>query len=86
MIEAGIPGYSASNWYGIAAPARTPRATVMRLNAVIREAMTAPDVAERFIALGLEPATSTPDAYSEFVKTEIDKWAKVVKASGLRPD
>lgn len=74
------------NWYGMAAPAKTPRAVVMTLNTEIRAAIAAPDVAERFIALGLEPATSSPEEFSEFVKTEIDKWAKVVKASGLRPD
>jgi tripartite-type tricarboxylate transporter receptor subunit TctC len=86
MIEAGIPGYSASNWYGIAAPAKTPRPIVMRLNKEIRAAMAAPDVAERFIALGLEPVTSSPEEFSAFVKSEIAKWRKVVKASGLRPD
>src|SRR6476661_8743344 len=64
MIEAGIPGYSASNWYGIAAPAKTPRPVVMRLNNEIRAAMAAPDLAERFIALGLEPATSSPEEFS----------------------
>ena len=86
MIEAGIPGYSASNWYGMAAPAKTPRAIMMKLNKEIRAAIGAPEVAERFIALGLEPATSTPEEFSAFVKAEIEKWAKVVKASGLRPD
>jgi tripartite-type tricarboxylate transporter receptor subunit TctC len=86
MIEAGIPGYSASNWYGMAAPAKTPRAVIMRLNKEIRAAMATPDLAERFIALGLEPATSSPEEFSAFVKSEIAKWAKVVKASGLRPD
>ena len=86
MIEAGIPGYSASNWYGMAAPAKTPRPVVMRLNEEIRATMASPDLAERFIALGLEPATSSPEEFSAFVKSEVDKWAKVVKASGLRPD
>jgi tripartite-type tricarboxylate transporter receptor subunit TctC len=86
MIEAGIPGYSASNWYGMAAPAKTPRPVVMRLNKEIRAAMASADLAERFIALGLEPDTSSPEEFSAFVKSEVDKWAKVVKASGLRPD
>lgn len=86
MIEAGIPGYSASNWYGIAAPAKTPRPIVMRLNQAIRATMATPDLAERLIALGLEPATSSPEEFSAFVKSEVDKWAKVVKASGLKPD
>lgn len=86
MIEAGIAGYSASNWYGIAAPAKTPRPIVMTLNKEIRAAMATPDLTERFIALGLEPVTSSPEEFSAFVKSEIAKWAKVVKASGLRPD
>ena len=58
----------------------------MRLNKEIRAAMATPDLAERFIALGLEPTTSSPEEFSAFVKSEIAKWAKVVKASGLRPD
>ena len=76
MIEAGIPGYSASTWYGMAAPAKTPRPIVMRLNEEIRAAMASPDLAERFIALGLEPATSSPEEFSAFVKSEVAKWAK----------
>ena len=58
---------------------------IERLNKEIRAAMASPDLAERFIALGLEPATS-PEEFSAFVKSEVDKWGKVVKASGLKPD
>lgn len=86
MIEGGIADYSATNWYGIAAPARTPRPVIARLNHEIRAAISAPDVSERLIAIGLEPVNGGADEFSEFVKTEITKWAKVVKAAGLQPD
>lgn len=86
MMEAGVAGYAATNWYGIAAPARTPRAVVVKLNDEIRAAIVSPDVTEKLIATGLEPATSSPEAFSEFVKTEIVKWAKVVKTANLKPD
>ncbi len=86
MIEAGIAGYSATNWYGIAAPARTPRAIITKLNTELRAIIAAPDVAERLVALGLDPATSTPEEFTAFVQSEIGKWAKVVKAAGLKSE
>ena len=86
MIEAGIAGYSATNWYGIAAPARTPRAVIEKVNSVMAAAIAVPDVTERLNAVGLEPAASSPEEFSEFVKAEITKWGKVVKAAGLKPD
>jgi tripartite-type tricarboxylate transporter receptor subunit TctC len=86
MIEGGIADYSATNCYGIAAPARTPRSVIARLNNEIRAAISAPDVSERLIAIGLEPVMSDANEFSEFVKTEITKWSKVVKAAGLQPD
>jgi tripartite-type tricarboxylate transporter receptor subunit TctC len=59
---------------------------IARLNNEIRAAISAPDVSERLIAIGLEPVMSDANEFSEFVKTEITKWSKVVKAAGLQPD
>lgn len=86
MIEAGVPDYSATNWYGIAAPARTPQAIVTKLNQEIRAAIATPEVAERLLALGLETVNVQSEDFSTFVKAEIAKWAKVVKAAGLKAE
>lgn len=86
VAEAGVPGYSATNWYGFAAPAGTPGAIVAKLNAEITRAITAPDTRAHMADIGLEAETSTPAEFGEFMKVEIAKWAKVVKATGLKPE
>lgn len=86
VAEAGVPGYQASNWYGIAAPAKTPRAIIARLNQEFHSIMVAPDVREKLLGVGMEPATSTPEQFADFMKSEIGKWARVVKIAGIRVD
>jgi tripartite-type tricarboxylate transporter receptor subunit TctC len=86
VAEAGVPGYSATNWYGIAVPARTPRQIIARLNEQLTLALSAADTRERMLDIGMEPATSNSAHFAEFVKSEIGKWAKVVQATGLKPD
>jgi tripartite-type tricarboxylate transporter receptor subunit TctC len=86
VAEAGLPGYSATNWYGIAAPARTPPQIIAQLNEQLTRAMTATDTRERMSDIGMEPTTGTTARFAEFVKAEIAKWAKVVKTTGLKPD
>ncbi|HEY4301624.1 MAG TPA: tripartite tricarboxylate transporter substrate binding protein [Candidatus Didemnitutus sp.] len=86
VAETGVPGYSASNWYGFAAPARTPDAIITKLNAEITRAVTAPDTRAHMADIGLEAETSTPAEFGEFIKAEIAKWAKVIKATGLKPE
>jgi len=86
VAEAGVPGYSATNWYGFAAPARTPQVIVAKLNAEISRAITAPDTRAHMADIGLEAETSTPAEFGEFMKSEIAKWAKVIRATGLKPE
>lgn len=86
MTEAGIKGYEFSTWYGLLVPARTPKAVVDRLNTEARIALASPLVTEQFAAQGLEPASSTPEAFGAYLKSEVDKWAKVVRASGATPE
>jgi tripartite-type tricarboxylate transporter receptor subunit TctC len=86
VAEAGVPGYQASNWYGFAAPEKTPRAIIVKLNQEFARIMAAPDVREKLLGLGMEPTTSTPGKFTEFVKSEIGKWARVVKTAGVRAD
>ena len=86
LAESGFPGLEATAWYGLHAPANTPRPIVMRLHADIAKALALPDVKQRLEGLGFDLVGSTPDAYSAYIKTEIVKWAKVVKASGAKAE
>lgn len=86
MIEAGVPGYVATNWFGTAVPARTPPAIVAKLSQEIARVLRLPDVGERLLSQGLEPASSTPGEFSAYIRSEMTKWAKVVKASGAKAE
>ncbi len=81
-----IPGFEATVWYGLVAPAQTPRAIVDRLNGEITAAVKNPALRERLIAADYEPAVGTPEQFSAFMKSEIEKWARAVKLSGARAD
>jgi tripartite-type tricarboxylate transporter receptor subunit TctC len=86
MSEAGLKGFDVSTWFGIFAPGDTPKAIVDRLNAGIVAALKAPDLRERLAAMGAEPKPDTPEQFAAFVKAELAKYEKVVKASGARVD
>lgn len=84
--EAGLRGYEAGPWYGFLVPTGTPREAIMRLNAESLKAMTFPEVKERMAATGLTPLGSTPDEFGALVRSEVEKWGKVVKATGMSVD
>ncbi len=86
IAESGLPGYSASGWYGLLAPAATPREIVSRLNTEVTRMLRLPEVAERLSGLGAEPAPGTPEQFHAFIRAEIAKWAKLVKATGMKAD
>ncbi len=86
VAEAGVPGYEAGSWYGLVAPAGTPAAVITRLHAETVKLLHLADVKERLYHAGLEVVTSTPDEYAAFTRSEIAKWGKIVKATGLRAD
>lgn len=86
MMEAGVPGYVATNWFGTVVPAKTPATIVARISQEIARALRLPDVSERLLAQGMEPTGSTPEEFSAYIRSEMAKWAKVVKASGAKPD
>jgi len=86
VAESGVPGYQASNWYGFAAPAKTPRAIVDKLNRELARIMASPEVREKLLNVGMEPTTSTPEQYTEFIKAEVVKWTRVVKAAGIQAE
>jgi len=83
IAEAGVPGYSMTNWYGLLAPANTPRASIMKLQAEVARILNLPELKARLSSEGAEVVASTPERFTAFLKQEIDKDAKIVKASGM---
>ena len=81
-----LPGYSASGWYGLVAPAATPKDALMKINAAAVRALRAPDVVERLSSQGAEPVGNSAEEWGAFIRSEIGKWAKVVKAANMKAD
>lgn len=86
VSEAGVPGFVITGWFGVLAPAGTPREIINKLHAEIVKIVQHPAVKERFASLGTVPVGSSPEEFAAFLRTEIEKWSRVVKASGARPD
>jgi tripartite-type tricarboxylate transporter receptor subunit TctC len=84
--ESGLPGYEAVAWYGVFAPDGTPRDIVARLNTEIVRIVRSPDVRELFLKQGAEAFATSPEEFTKIVQRDVAKWAKVVKASGAKPD
>ena len=84
--EAGLPQLVAVNWYMVLAPAATPRAIVERLNAEAVKAMAQADTRERLTAMGGEPASSTPEQAAEFLRTEYERWGRVIREAGIKAE
>ncbi len=83
---ASLKDFDASSWFGLFAPAGTPRAIVDKIQGDVAKALSVPEVRERFVSQGAEPGGNTPDQFSAFIKGEIEKWARVVKVSNARVD
>jgi tripartite-type tricarboxylate transporter receptor subunit TctC len=84
VAEKAVPGYAASTWYGMLAPAKTPANVVQLLNDTLRQVMQEPAVKAQLLAQGLEPMPDSPEAFSRFIQEDKEKWAKVVKESGAK--
>ncbi len=83
VAEAGLKGFEANNWYGLLAPAKTPRNIIDRLNKETIAVMNMPDVKELLFKQGLDVSPSTPEAFTAYIKSETKQWEKVIKAAGL---
>ncbi len=86
IAESGVPGYEVNGWNGIAAPARTPKDVVAKLNKVIGEIVATTEFRDKIAAQGFEPEGSSPEEFSELIQRDVLKWAKVIKDSGAKPD
>ncbi|MFZ0421469.1 MAG: tripartite tricarboxylate transporter substrate binding protein [Xanthobacteraceae bacterium] len=84
MDEAGLPGFEATTWHGLVAPAGTPKNIIETLHRAVVEALKDPDVGQKLAALGIDPVGSAPDEFRAYIKAEIPKWAAVIKASGAK--
>jgi tripartite-type tricarboxylate transporter receptor subunit TctC len=86
VAEAGLKGFEANNWYGVVVPAKTPRPIIDRLNREFTAVLKMPEIQEVLFKQGLDAAPSTPEAFGAYIKSETAKWAKVIKASGAKPE
>jgi len=86
IAEAGMPDFEVTTWYGVLAPAGTPRAIIDRLNGELRKVMYARDLQERLAAMATEPVTSTPEEFAAYIKQEMAKWGDVVRKAGLKAE
>jgi tripartite-type tricarboxylate transporter receptor subunit TctC len=84
IAESGLPGYDASSWFGMHAPAGTPKDIIMKIHGVVTKSLHTPEMTERLATQGAQAVGNTPEEFTEFLRAEIAKWAKVVKASGAR--
>jgi tripartite-type tricarboxylate transporter receptor subunit TctC len=83
ISEAGLPGFEADNWYGVVTTMKTPRPIIDRLHTEITRALHAPEVKQTLLTQGLEVRTSTPEEFGAYMRSEFDKWAKVIKDAGI---
>jgi tripartite-type tricarboxylate transporter receptor subunit TctC len=86
VAEAGLPGFEVTTWYGILAPAGTPRPIIARLNTELVKVMHSPEMKERLAGIGTDPVTSSPEEFAAYIKAEIGKWGDVIRKAGLKAD
>ena len=86
VAEAGLPGFEVTAWYGLLAPTGTPGEVIKRIYAEAQRILALPEVKNRMLTLGFEPVGNTPEQFGAFIHTEIAKWAKVIRESGVKPE
>ena len=85
-VGESLPGFEFNNWYGIMAPAGTPRATIDYLNAEVQRVLALPEVKEKFAALGADPTPGTPEKFGAVMAADAEKWGRVIRQAGVRAD
>ena len=85
-MEAGLKDFNATNWFGIAAPKGTPQPVIDKLHSEVKKALASPDLAKRFADQGAEPGGISPVEFQTFVKAETERWGKIIRAAGVKPE
>jgi tripartite-type tricarboxylate transporter receptor subunit TctC len=85
IAEGGVAGYEATQWFGILAPAGTPRPVIDKLYQEIARGLRSPELQQRLVAEGMEVVASTPDEFASYIRSETDKWSRVIKSAGIKP-
>jgi tripartite-type tricarboxylate transporter receptor subunit TctC len=83
IAEAGVPGYESHSWYGFVAPAKTPPNIIVRLNRELVQVLNTPETTDTLLKQGMEVWTSTPEAFGTYIKSEYDKWGRVIREAGI---
>ena len=86
VAEAGLPGFESVQWYGMLAPARSPKEIVTRLHAEMTRILQQPDIKERFAGDGADPVGNTPEEFARYIQSELIKWAKVAREAGIKQE
>ncbi len=86
VAESGLPGYEAVGWFGLLAPAATPKATVARASADVNRVLAMSDVREKMLGLGADPAGNTPEEFARFIREDQAKWSKLMKEAGIKAE
>jgi len=86
IAEAGVPGYEAVQWFGVLAPAGTPREIIARLHKEVVRTVQTPDIRQKLVNDGADPVGSSPKEFAAFLRSETTKWAKVAKDIGIKPE
>ena len=86
LNEAGVKGYEFDTWYGVHAPAKTPKAVIAKLNEVLNKALMHDDVKQQLATQGIEAAGGKPEAFTQTVRSEVQKMGRIIKASGAKPE
>ena len=86
FAESGFPGFEAQTWHGLVAPANTPADVVAKLHASFTTALNDPAVKKQLTELGVDVHTTSPEEFTAYIKSEIPKWAEIIKASGVKAE
>jgi tripartite-type tricarboxylate transporter receptor subunit TctC len=86
VAESGLPGFQSVVWFGLLGPAGTPKAVVDRMNAEMNKALLLPEVQARFVQMGFEPAGGTPGDFAQTIQRDAEKWSKVIREAGVKPE
>jgi tripartite-type tricarboxylate transporter receptor subunit TctC len=86
LAESGLPGFESLQWYALLAPAQTPQGVIARVHAEVTKILQLPDVRQRFVSDGADPVGNSPEEFAKYLRSELDKWAKVARAAGIKQE